>query len=314
MDKNTADHAIQYLQENYTSVQKVKFFGGEPILNFSIIKYIVEELEKKLEVRYYEMVTNATLIADYMLDFFDLYKFKIIISLDGPDYIHDQLRNGCCHKDIIKLIHKIQKLSISNRLTMNCTYTNYHKTAITTAELEDYFDSLHVRYIISNVITEIKSLKLNTTEQTIIQDIDQTYFNLINHPFRKVNNRYVSNIINAIVYHNKSENFCEDITGGICFYVDGNAYPCAKLIQKCELESTELQNCNYKKSNMCMECWARNLCSGCAAEYYLHLQKEPFQETECMQKKYYEYSLECFIKYLHTDTGKMQKMVDNFYQ
>lgn len=71
----------------------ISFYGGEPLMNFNVIKQIVE-YAKSLQFRNrtisFTMTTNATLLAKHA-DFLHSNDFKMLISLDG-DRIHDVYR------------------------------------------------------------------------------------------------------------------------------------------------------------------------------------------------------------------------------
>jgi sulfatase maturation enzyme AslB (radical SAM superfamily) len=41
MDKQSADRALEYILNNYVDILRVSFFGGEPLLNFSVIETLL---------------------------------------------------------------------------------------------------------------------------------------------------------------------------------------------------------------------------------------------------------------------------------
>ena len=56
-----------------------EFQGGEPLLNYPVIRHIVEYAEKNKQAHsiQYSVVTNLTLLSDEMLDFFEQYDVRI---------------------------------------------------------------------------------------------------------------------------------------------------------------------------------------------------------------------------------------------
>jgi hypothetical protein len=96
----------------------------------------------------------------YNSGFFVKYNFKIIVSIDGPKYIHDKLRRGCPYDIVINHIHNIKNSHLNSKLELNCTYTRYHKAHITDKCLNDFFEDIGNKYHISNVITNVDWLKL----------------------------------------------------------------------------------------------------------------------------------------------------------
>lgn len=72
----------------------LSFYGGEPLLCFDKICKSVEYIEKHAygkRVRF-SMTTNGSLLDKYKMEFFVKHKFYIMISLDGPQAIHDKNR------------------------------------------------------------------------------------------------------------------------------------------------------------------------------------------------------------------------------
>ncbi len=70
------------------------FYGGEPILQFKILKEIVRFarlLFKNWKLSFY-VTTNGTRLNKEIIDFFIENNFTILISIDGPQYSHDSKR------------------------------------------------------------------------------------------------------------------------------------------------------------------------------------------------------------------------------
>ena len=89
-----AEKAVDIALQSPTKYLSFEFQGGEPLLNFNIIKHIVEYTEEHKgyhEIKY-NVVTNLTLITDEILDFFVKNDFGISTSVDGPEYLHNSNR------------------------------------------------------------------------------------------------------------------------------------------------------------------------------------------------------------------------------
>ncbi len=93
MSKETASKAIDFALSGPSPQMKFEFQGGEPLLNFALIKYIVQEAKKRNE--FYKknlsfvIATNLAMITEEMLDYCKLHNFHISTSLDGPAEIHN---------------------------------------------------------------------------------------------------------------------------------------------------------------------------------------------------------------------------------
>lgn len=96
MSLEVAKKAVDFYIEHSTNRNKaiIGFYGGEPLLKFSLIKDIVEYAEKKFLGKdiMYTITTNGSLFTREILDFFREYEFNIMVSLDGPPEIHNRSR------------------------------------------------------------------------------------------------------------------------------------------------------------------------------------------------------------------------------
>lgn len=94
MDEETAEKAVDIALQSPTRCLSFEFQGGEPLLNFKIIKHIVEYTEEhntNHEINY-NVVTNLTLLDDEKIKFFKTYKFGVSTSIDGHEYLHNSNR------------------------------------------------------------------------------------------------------------------------------------------------------------------------------------------------------------------------------
>src|SRR5262249_18575429 len=94
MSEETADRAIEMAFKSPSQNLKFEFQGGEPLLNFGLIKYIVQKVEQMNQGRNVEFVitTNLSLISAEILEFCRLHKVLISTSLDGPEALHTKNR------------------------------------------------------------------------------------------------------------------------------------------------------------------------------------------------------------------------------
>ncbi|AWR95755.1 radical SAM/SPASM domain-containing protein [Acidianus brierleyi] len=114
----------------------VKFFGGEPILNFKLIEKVVnyfKELKENNKIKYlpkYIIITNLTLVNDKIIKFLNKNKFDIVVSLDGPENINDKARifrnNLGTFKIIDKNLQKLIKDIDIDHITIEAVYSPIH--------------------------------------------------------------------------------------------------------------------------------------------------------------------------------------------
>ena len=98
MSQEMAKSAVDYLVHRSgprTDLQ-VTFFGGEPLLNKKVLKWVVaycREIEAETEKRFtFELITNATLLDEETLDYLVENRFLLMISLDGYREMHEHNR------------------------------------------------------------------------------------------------------------------------------------------------------------------------------------------------------------------------------
>lgn len=297
---------LHKLQEKCDTLNKVRFFGGEPLLNFCVLKFLTEEIEKKYEKVDFEITTNGVLIDEGIADFLSKYNYKVIISIDGPQQIHDFLRVGCAYEKVMNAIQLLKKTCNQNKLMVNCTYTKVHKDNLPYDELKKFFESLGINYCVNDVITDKENLMLDD-DVNIYKSIDSSYENLKKGCFNQDCNSIVMSVINALVKQQYSDFFCDEICTGFSIYADGELYPCTKLNQKVVLGKNEF---NRKTKKICQTCWAKGLCRRCSAAIYLG--EEEIGES-CEYQDYYEYAILKFLEYLENDAEEVQKIIDNYY-
>lgn len=75
---------------------EVDFFGGEPLLNFKVIKEIVEygrSLEEEWNKKFrFTLTTNGVLVNQEVIDFCEKEMSNVVLSLDGRKEVHDAMR------------------------------------------------------------------------------------------------------------------------------------------------------------------------------------------------------------------------------
>lgn len=90
--------ALDFLVEHSENRQhcEVDFFGGEPLLNFAVVKQIVE-YGRQIEIVYgkkiqFTLTTNAVLLEAEIQDYLNQNNISMVLSLDGRPEVHDRMR------------------------------------------------------------------------------------------------------------------------------------------------------------------------------------------------------------------------------
>ena len=110
MSFETGKRALDFLVENSGNRKnlEVDFFGGEPLMNFDVVKRLVAyarsiEKEKNKNFRF-TLTTNGVLLDDEVTEFANRECHNVVLSLDGRKEVHDRLRktvNGQGSYDVI---------------------------------------------------------------------------------------------------------------------------------------------------------------------------------------------------------------------
>lgn len=129
MSWKTAKGAIDYMYAHSADAQEVylSFYGGEPLLNFPLIKKAVLYSEELFRIKpvNYNMTINGALLSDNILHFLVKYNFDLTISLDGTREIHNSHRrfldNGNGTFDVV----------FNNVLHIKNAYSEFFKNHVT---------------------------------------------------------------------------------------------------------------------------------------------------------------------------------------
>ncbi len=98
MDAATGRAAIDFLLRSSGTRRhlEVDFFGGEPLLNFSVVRDVVaygeEQAPKFGKVIRFTLTTNATLLDDAAIEFLNDKQMAVVLSLDGREAVNDCMR------------------------------------------------------------------------------------------------------------------------------------------------------------------------------------------------------------------------------
>ena len=110
MSFETGKHAIDFLLENSGDRPNLEldFFGGEPLMNFGVVKQVVEyarSREKEYNKKFrFTITTNGLLLDDEKVDFINREMSNVVLSIDGRKEVNDYFRvlpNGQGCYDII---------------------------------------------------------------------------------------------------------------------------------------------------------------------------------------------------------------------
>lgn len=112
MSPNTAARALDLVFASPSKNIKIEFQGGEPLLNFGLIQFVVKEAERRnrqaSKTIVFVIATNLALVSREVLDFCRDHSILISTSLDGPEDLHNSNRPRPGHDSYHRVINGIQ--------------------------------------------------------------------------------------------------------------------------------------------------------------------------------------------------------------
>jgi len=294
MSFEVGKRALDFLVENSGSRRnlEVDFFGGEPLMNFEVVKELVAyarsiEKEKGKKFRF-TLTTNGLGINDDVIDFANRECSNVVLSLDGRKEIHDRFRvdyagNGSFDR-IVPKFQALVKAREGKNYYMRGTFTHANPDFLEDIKtmLDLGFTELSMEPV---VCAEGDPSELTREDLPIVLEQYEKLAELMlerdeaGKPFT--------------FYH-----YMIDLKGGPCIYKRisgcgsgteymavtpwGDLYPCHQFVgeEKFKLGDIwtgvtnksiqdEFMACNVYAREDCRDCWAKLYCSGgCAANAY----------------------------------------------
>lgn len=315
MDFDTAKKAIDlYLEHSYEmDMLTVAFYGGEPLLNFKLIKQCVDYIKPKIMGRQiiYSMTTNGTLLNETIIEFLVQNNFNVMISMDGSQKEHDQHRKFQNGKGSFRVIQRnlreikknypdfFKRITFNSVLNPDNDYKNIKEyfekdelisdSAIFTniVESEDMTSDIKFSQKFS-IINKFDYMKLSLFMIGKLDEEDVSKLVLIKRPF--IYERYHQIIkkapIGEICHHSGP---CIPGTRRLFINAQGYMFPCERVSETSpimrighvdtgfDIESAKrLLNVGQVTEDVCKNCWALLHCNQCAqkADGKDHLSRE----------------------------------------
>ena len=271
---------------------EVDFFGGEPLMNFDVVKQLVayaRSREKEAGKNFrFTLTTNGMLIDDDVIDFANRECSNVVLSLDGRKEIHDRYRVDYAGRgsweQIVPKFQKLVEARGGKEYYMRGTFTHANPDFLKDIEvmLDLGFTELSMEPV---VCAPGDPSELTQEDLPIVMEQYEKLAELMLKRHREGKP--------FTFYH-----YMIDLTGGPCIYKRisgcgsgteymavtpwGDLYPCHQFVgeEKFRLGDVwtgvtnpdiqgEFAKCNVYAHPECADCWAKLYCSGgCAANAY----------------------------------------------
>ena len=294
MSYEVGKRALDFLIENSGTRRnlEVDFFGGEPLLNFEVVKDLVKyarsiEKEKGKNFRF-TLTTNGVLIDDDVINFANREMSNVVLSLDGRKEIHDRFRVDYAGKGSFdRIVPKFQRLVEARG------GKNYYMRGTFTHANPDFLED----------IKAMLDLGFNELSMEPVVCAEGDPSELTDEDIKIVCEQYERLAELMLERHKEGRPFTFyhymiDLKGGPCIYKRisgcgsgteymavtpwGDLYPCHQFVgdESYRLgdiyvgvtnkeKQAEFAACNVYAKEECRDCWAKLYCSGgCAANAY----------------------------------------------
>ena len=294
MSYEVGKRALDFLMEHSGSRTnlEVDFFGGEPLMNWDVVKRLVQyarsvEKERGKNFRF-TLTTNGMLIDDDVIDFANREMSNVVLSLDGRKEINDQTRVDYAgvgsYDRIVPKFQKLVKARGGKNYYMRGTFT--HRNPDFTNDVFHMADLGFTELSMEPVVCAPDDPAALTKDD--LEIVKEQYEILAKDMLRREKEGKP-----ITFYH-----YMLDLTGGPCVYKRisgcgsgteymavtpwGELFPCHQFVgdEKYSLGNIwdgvtntavqdEFRRCNAYARPECRDCWARLYCSGgCAANAY----------------------------------------------
>lgn len=296
MSLETGKQAIDFLLNNSGDRQNLEldFFGGEPLMNFDVVKQIVEYARSK-EKEYnknfrFTITTNGLLLDDDKIDFINKEMSNVVLSIDGRKEVNDRVRKRVdgsgCYDKIITNYKKLVDSRGDKDYYVRGTFTKYNLDFSNDVVhlYEQGFDQVSVEPVTGSsddpyAITEME-----------LPAVFSEYERLSEKLMEINKDKFRCNFFHFMLDLDQGPCAIKRLRGCGCGneYVavtpDGDIYPCHQFVGKEEYKMGNLSegtfnldikndfaNAHIYTKPDCTRCWAKFYCSGgCNANNYIY--------------------------------------------
>ncbi len=294
MSLEVGKRAIDYLIENSGTRRnlEVDFFGGEPLMNFEVVKGIVEyarSIEKEHGKNFrFTLTTNGVLIDDDVIEFANRECHNVVLSLDGRREIHDRFRVDYAGRGSFdRIVPKFRKLVEAR------DGKGYYMRGTFTHANPDFLEDIKVMLDLGFNELSMEPVVCAPGDPAELTDEDMK---IVCEQYEKLAELMLerARVGKPFTFYH----YMIDLKGGPCIYKRisgcgsgteymavtpwGDLYPCHQFVgeEKYLLGNIydgvtnttaqeEFRGCNVYAREECRDCWARLYCSGgCSANAY----------------------------------------------
>lgn len=269
MQEMTAKAAVDIALQSPNEYLTFEFQGGEPLLNFETIKYIVEysEQNKNHKQIQYSLVTNTLLLNEEMIQFFKKYDVSISTSLDGCKEVHNSNRPKIDGDGTYDYVSRNIKWLQSNDIQVGAIETTTKISLKNAEKIIETYHNLGLNHLFIRPLTPLGYAKEHWAEigyepEEFLKFYKQCILILLEHNRNGIRmSEGHARIFLKKILTGYSENYmelrspCGAGIGQMAYYYDGNIYTCdeGRMVAEMGDQMFCLGNVNYSTYDDLME-------------------------------------------------------------
>ena len=269
MQEITAKAAVDIALQSPNEYLTFEFQGGEPLLNFETIKYIVEysEQNKNHKQIQYSLVTNTLLLDEEMIQFFKKYDVSISTSLDGCKEVHNSNRPKIDGDGTYDYFRKNIKWLQSNDIQVGAIETTTKISLKNAEKIIETYHNLGLTHLFIRPLTPLGYAKEHWSEigyepEEFLEFYKQCILILLEHNRNGIRmSEGHARIFLKKILTGYSENYmelrspCGAGIGQMAYYYDGNIYTCdeGRMVAEMGDQMFRLGNVNHSTYDDLME-------------------------------------------------------------
>lgn len=239
MTKDIATKSVDLALSSPSKHLTFEFQGGEPLMNFPMIKYMVEYAkEKKGEKNiHFVVVTNLILLTEEMADFFLEHQIDISTSLDGDEEIHNYNRL-CSGINVYQTVKKRIQYLRRRGIHVSAIQTTTRKSIENYKNMVDSYVSHEMEQIFVRPLTQLgyAAKNWNTIGYSTKEFLDfyknvLMYLIELNKKGTFISEGHAVLFLNKILNHDAGNYMelrspCGAAIGQLAYYYNGEIYTC----------------------------------------------------------------------------------------
>lgn len=337
--KELAFVAIDTFFKTISKKVTVHFFGGEPLLNFPLLKeigeYAIKRAKKSSKKLTLSIATNGSILSNEIIEYLIKNNFDILYSIDGDQDLHNTNRQFANKTDSYEVVIKNAETLLKNikrkeKILGRATLTTYDidiwRISTTLSEIGFKYIQIEPSFVPENSPLVVKTEHISLIKENLI-NFAKNYAEM----FKREKNPFVflpiGFFLSKITNRQFSNYWCEYAKTSVVINTDGKIYPCHRFThisslgsEMSEMHSSEkLRPFRERTSDTikkCDTCWLKYYCGG-TCYHHSYIYNNDIYSPYILDCKYVEELFKASIltySLLEKDNiSRFIKLLDTFY-